>query len=176
MLTRRHMATGIAALALLPGCGAGPRNAGARNVSQPLTVTTRADLSALSGDWFVRGHFQGAPPPELVTFLPEQNGAPAMALQTETCGLNGECTSEKTLLSLETLGPRRARDIETGREFWLVWIDEGLRTAAIGTPDGSFGWILDRRPTGGTDRIAAAREVLEFNGYDLSQLSLREVG
>jgi len=30
--------------------------------------------------------------------------------------------------------------------------------------------VLDRNATGGTDRLTAARAVLDFNGYDLAQL------
>ena len=58
----------------------------------------------------------------------------------------------------------------------MVWVDEGYRTAAIGTPDGSFGWVLDRAASGGGDRITAAREILEFNGYDEGALRMRPEG
>ena len=50
---------------------------------------------------------------------------------------------------------------------------EGFRTAVIGSPEGGYGWILDRRATGGEDRITAAQEILDFNGYDLSALQMR---
>jgi apolipoprotein D and lipocalin family protein len=55
-------------------------------------------------------------------------------------------------------------------EIWLLWVDTGYRTAALGTPDGSFGMILDRSATGGTDRIAAARDIFDWFGYDLTKL------
>lgn len=176
MLTRRHLISGLAVLSVTPGCGFGSRNTGFRDSSQPLSVTTRADLSALSGPWFLRGHFPGDQSLAMVTFLPGQNGSQAVEFRTEGCLLSGDCTSETRVHTLEPLGPRRIRDTQTGREYWLVWIDEGLRTAAIGTPDGSFGWVLDRKPTGGDDRIAAAAEILEFNGYDVSKLLPREIG
>lgn len=57
------------------------------------------------------------------------------------------------------------------RTLWVLWVDDGFRTAAVGTPDGRWGWILDRSTSGGADRIAAAREVLDFNGYDLTHLA-----
>jgi apolipoprotein D and lipocalin family protein len=52
--------------------------------------------------------------------------------------------------------------------LWVLWIDEGNRTMALGTPDGSFGMIVskDAPPA---DRLRAAREVLAWNGYDLTQ-------
>ena len=33
-----------------------------------------------------------------------------------------------------------------------------------------MGLILDRAPDGGDDRIKAARDMMEFNGYDRSEL------
>jgi len=37
-------------------------------------------------------------------------------------------------------------------------------------PSGRAGWILNRDPQIPSDRLAAAREILDFNGYDLSRL------
>lgn len=55
-------------------------------------------------------------------------------------------------------------------DYWVLWIDESYRTAVVGAPDGKSGWILNRTPQIPTDRLNAAREVLDFNGYDLSRL------
>lgn len=55
-------------------------------------------------------------------------------------------------------------------DYWVLWVDDGYRTAVVGAPDGKSGWILNRDPEIPTDRLNAARDVLEFNGYDLSQL------
>ncbi|MCC7320846.1 MAG: lipocalin family protein [Rubellimicrobium sp.] len=55
-------------------------------------------------------------------------------------------------------------------EVWVLWVDVDYRTAVIGTPDGSAGLILDRNPSIPPDRMVAAREMLDFNGYDLSHL------
>ena len=55
-------------------------------------------------------------------------------------------------------------------EYWVLWVDEGYRTAVVGTPSGRAGWILNRDPSIPPDRLQAAREVLAFNGYDLSRL------
>jgi apolipoprotein D and lipocalin family protein len=60
------------------------------------------------------------------------------------------------------------------RAFWVLWVDEGFRTAVLGNPDGTFGWIVDRSTRGGADRIRAAREILDFNGYNVSQLRMIE--
>ncbi|MEL7151210.1 MAG: lipocalin family protein [Pseudomonadota bacterium] len=55
-------------------------------------------------------------------------------------------------------------------DYWVLWVDEGYRTAVVGTPSGRAGWVLNREPTIPADRLAAAEEVLRFNGYDVSQL------
>ncbi len=57
-------------------------------------------------------------------------------------------------------------------DYWVLWVDEGYRTAVVGVPSGRAGWILNRDPQIPTDRLKAAREVLAFNGYDLSQLRM----
>lgn len=55
-------------------------------------------------------------------------------------------------------------------DYWVLWTDEDYRTAVVGAPNGRSGWILNREPTIRADRFNAARDVLEFNGYDLSRL------
>lgn len=65
-------------------------------------------------------------------------------------------------------GVLRAED----REEMLVvmWLDEGFRTAAVGDADGRWAAIIDRTGRGGADRMAAAREILDFNGWDIGKL------
>lgn len=55
-------------------------------------------------------------------------------------------------------------------DYWVLWVDEGYRTAVVGAPNGRSGWILNREPKIPRDRLKAAREVLDFNGYDLGRL------
>lgn len=55
-------------------------------------------------------------------------------------------------------------------DYWVLWTDESYRTAVVGAPNGRSGWILNREPTIPGDRLVAARQVLDFNGYDLSRL------
>lgn len=57
-------------------------------------------------------------------------------------------------------------------DYWVLWVDESYRTAVVGTPNGRAGWILNRDPVIPADRWAAAREMLDFNGYDLSRLEV----
>lgn len=55
-------------------------------------------------------------------------------------------------------------------DYWVLWTDADYRTAVVGAPNGRSGWILNREPTIPDDRLNAAREVLDFNGYDLDRL------
>ncbi|MEX3017903.1 lipocalin family protein [Gymnodinialimonas hymeniacidonis] len=64
----------------------------------------------------------------------------------------------------------RLQGVPVAAPYWVLWVDEGYRTAVVGAPNGRVGWILNRDPDIPPDRLAAAREVLDFNGYDLSQL------
>jgi apolipoprotein D and lipocalin family protein len=56
--------------------------------------------------------------------------------------------------------------------WWIIWADTNLRTLAIGTPDGRFGFILNKGPDLPADRMNAAREIFDFNGYNLSRLQI----
>lgn len=64
----------------------------------------------------------------------------------------------------------RLQGVPVAAPYWVLWVDEGYRTAVVGAPNGRVGWILNRDPDIPADRLAAAREVLDFNGYDLTQL------
>lgn len=56
--------------------------------------------------------------------------------------------------------------------YWVLWVDEDYQTAVVGVPSGRAGWILNRSPTLRADRLQAAKDILKFNGYALSQLKM----
>lgn len=68
------------------------------------------------------------------------------------------------------VGPGRIEATNFPVPLWVLWVDSGYRTMAIGTPDGRFAMLLDREPALPPDRMNAAREVLAWNGYDLAGL------
>lgn len=70
--------------------------------------------------------------------------------------------------AVQPVGPGRLRI--DGREWWVVWVDTDYRTLAIGTPDGSFGFLLNRGGALPADRMRAASDVFDFNGYRVSQM------
>ena len=57
-----------------------------------------------------------------------------------------------------------------GEDWWVLWVDEGYRTMAIGNPSGTFGFILNRGRALPADRLNAATEVFDFNGYNTAKL------
>jgi apolipoprotein D and lipocalin family protein len=65
-------------------------------------------------------------------------------------------------------GPGRLQ-VKGEEDWWILWVDSGYRTLAIGTPSGRFGFVLDRGAIP-ADRLTAAREVFDFNGYETQAL------
>ncbi|NNE82031.1 MAG: lipocalin family protein [Silicimonas sp.] len=80
----------------------------------------------------------------------------------------------------QIVGPGRLKvrldGVPVQADYWVLWVDEGYRTAAVGVPSGRAGWILNRTETIPPDRLKAAREVLRFNGYDVSALQMTPQG
>lgn len=76
----------------------------------------------------------------------------------------------------DVVGPGRLEvrldGVPFAADYWVLWVAEDYGTAVVGAPDGRSGWILSRTPTIGDDRLAAAREVLDFNGYDTERLEI----
>lgn len=174
---RRSAALGLAIALLLAGCDAALDRApegrtSYRNQATPIGVTSRFDAARFGGLWQVRAVL-----PETETFqelaLVESAAGAHLRIAADACDQAGICGRVA-----ETLATRRegkGRYIVTmldgvQRRVWVLWVDEGFRTAVLGNPEGTFAWIIDRKRSGGGDRIAAAREILDFNGYDVTQL------
>lgn len=68
--------------------------------------------------------------------------------------------------ALRQIGPGRFTLPGLAAPVWVLWVDTDHRTLVLGTPKGGFASILDRG-TISPDRLAAAREILDWNGYDL---------
>ena len=50
----------------------------------------------------------------------------------------------------------RLQGVPVAAPYWVLWVDEGYRTAVVGAPNGRVGWILNRDPDIPADRLAAA--------------------
>lgn len=77
------------------------------------------------------------------------------------------CLGGKTVKGagkMQPTGP--GRFAVAGQEWFILWADGDYRTLAIGTPTGAFGFVLNRGGKISGDRMTAAREIFEWNGYD----------
>lgn len=154
----------------LVACTAPPPQTGYRDQSTLIAATTRFDVQRFWGEWQVRAAFPNDADLREVALLPDQRGGLVWQVQRERC-VNERCVLEQSDTPVRETGTGRLMLLDgSQREIWVLWVDADFRTAALGTPDGTFGMIVDRRTRGGQDRLAAAREVLDFNGYNLNQL------
>ena len=129
-----------------------------RAAGAPIASTTRGTPADLAGDWVVSAAYPGAPLAAggtAVTVTPGPGPSAVWAFPDQTVA---------TVLTAPGRYEGRAR-------LWVLWVDDDFRTAAVGTPDGRFGWIMDRPGSASPDRTEAARRMLQFNGYDLARLA-----
>jgi apolipoprotein D and lipocalin family protein len=115
----------------------------------------------IAGRWQQVAAYQAAPDAKCgagaLEFQPANGG---LAVDGVLC-LNG---AERKVRGLaQPVGPGRLA-VQGDEDWWILWVDSGYRTLAIGTPSGAFGFVLDRG-TAAPDRLTAAREVFDFNGY-----------
>ncbi|WP_375230791.1 lipocalin family protein [Roseobacter sp. S98] len=155
--------------ALVAGCAPVPAP-GFRDTGVPITATTRFTPAAFSGRWHVIEAYPSALFPACAGQTWEAATAQAPERLTVRCGVD---TALDVPLEVNPRGVLRAgsSDLDTAeRALWVMWMDEDARTATVGTPGGEMGWILNRTPDLRGDRLAAAREIMEFNGYNLAAL------
>ena len=145
------------ALALLLGLSACTADS-YRDPSAGISSTTRFELARMQGDWRVVARF-GDPTDPSVRAAERFRFDGATVIHTTRDGAR--------TLPVTVTGPGRME--VGGRALWVLWVDDGFRTAAIGAPSGAYGWIMERGQ-GAPDRRRAAREILDWAGYDLRQL------
>jgi apolipoprotein D and lipocalin family protein len=192
----RRYCVGIFAVMLVAGCTEEqevlPRFEASqtfRDMDVPISSTTRYFWDDGLANWRMRYAMRPELAPLWLSFarLTESVNRRSFAISTtyEDCVpvTETKCSRESIISGVSTTNFPGRFDFAfheggTGqrymRDIWVLWVDEGFRTAALGAPDGSFAWIIDRNETGGADRIKAAREVLEFNGYDVSKLKVKK--
>lgn len=158
----------VVAVAMLAGCAGAPEGP-IRNVGVPITSLALYDPARMAGDWHLVAAYgeEVACGPVTERWTPRGDG---------TLAVSGTACRGASRVSLDTValpsGPGRfERRGVSGREtLWVLWADADDRVAVIGTPDGGFGRILSREPALRPDLMQAARQVLDFNGYDLARL------
>lgn len=157
------------ALALM-GCAQGAASQGSaqgfRMAAAPIYSTAALPVARMLGTWRQVAGF-GAPAP--CTTAPSlqitAEGGSATA-RYDLCFGPHRRTGAGALASGGAQGRYRLPNLNA--PIWVLWMDENNRSAVLGTPDGSFGMILSKDPIP-KDRLRAAREVLAWNGYDLTQ-------
>ena len=132
-----------------------------RDPSAPFGATTRFDPVSFAGEWelvasfdpAVRGRVSFTHDPSTQTVTLTSDVIPA---QVGVYAIDAPGVLVKSAPPEETLV--------------VMWVDEGFRTAVIGTVSGDFGAVINRGTEIPRDRDTAAREILAFYGWDVSQL------
>jgi apolipoprotein D and lipocalin family protein len=161
----RQLWVGIGlACVVLAGCAprpASPLASTYRPSSAPIWSNAQFDPAQLVGSWRQSAGFatsKGGCSPGGADIA---GRAGALTLSARLC-LSGQ--DVRLSGPLQSIGPGRFR--AGGQEWWVIWVDTDYRTLAIGTPSGAFGFILNRGGALPPDRLSAAREIFDFNGYD----------
>ena len=166
----------LVALAVLASCAAFPSY---RDRDVPMTSMAVFDPLRYTGLWYEIASF---PAP----FQAGCTGTRATYGLADGGGLTvrNVCMKDGALTTIEgtaeIVGPGRLKvrlqGVPFPADYWVLWVDEGYRTAVVGVPSGRAGWILNRDPQIPQDRYRAALSVLEFNGYDISRLQRTATG
>lgn len=158
---RAHAAWHWLVPVLIAGCVAAPTPEPApdfRRAGAPIGSVLDLDTERLSGRWVQVAHFPSGCAGAQMQVVVEDDG---LVLDTLCDG-----ALRQTRLHPDGAGRFAAPD----GAVWVLWVDHGYRTLVLGAPDGRFGAVWNRDAQIPADRRAAARELLDFNGYDLSLL------
>ena len=146
-----------------------------RDAGVPIASKADLDPARLAGRWYEIASY---PVPfardcagATADYAPRPDGT--IALRNTCLGADGTVLRAIDGIARPT-GPGRLRvrldGVPFGAPLWILWTDADYRVAVMGQPDGRAGWILARERALRPDLKRAAREVLDFNGYDLSRL------
>lgn len=154
-----------APLALAACLSGGGKDGPFRTEAIPIWSAAAFDPGAIAGGWQQVAGFATKPggcAGGALQFLPDAGGF----VVTGSLCLNGKATRINARATPN--GPGRLA-VSGQEDWWILWVDSGYRTLAIGTPSGGFGFVLDRGAIP-PDRLTAAREVFDFNGYATADL------
>lgn len=162
-----RLGAALLALALAACTAPAPPAGGFRDSAAPLYSLAAFDPGRLPGRWtqtaaLARPGAAACPSGTGVEIGPDLSLRGRLCLDGRTVALAGRLTPA---------GPGRvqlqgADPAGIGAPWWIVWADEGVRTLAVATPSGAFGFVLDRTGTTPPDRLSAAAELFDFNGHD----------
>jgi apolipoprotein D and lipocalin family protein len=151
----------VLAVLLLAACvGAPQKVAGFRQTDVPIWSAAAFAPDQIAGRWQQVAGFAVRPGGCADGELEVAPVAGGYALRGTLC-LDGRPQAVSAVA--RPSGPGRLA-VEGQEDWWVLWVDTGYRTLAVGTPSGRFGFVLDRGAIA-PDRLAAAREIFAFNGY-----------
>ena len=140
-----------------------------RDLAKPIYSNAQIDQSRLVGKWAQVAAFGpevSACKPGGVDITPAAGGLNAVY---RLCQSGAEIRGAGPM---QPAGPGRYAVQNQPGPWWIIWADVDYRTLVIGTPSGQLGFILNRDGALPADRLAAAREILDWNGYDLTRLQV----
>lgn len=153
----------------LAGCAAAPTPApGFRDPAVPMFSSAAFDSARLPGPWVQAAAFADA--------------GTACGAGGADIGPDGAATLRLCLNGRDVMAQGRLVPVGPGRfalqgdvgplaqVWWVVWVDADYRTLAVGTPSGDWGFVLNRGGVLPEDRLRAAAEIFDFNGYDTARL------
>lgn len=161
-------------LAGLAACAPAPVRIDGFRAQGPIYSNAVLDLADIAGEWSQVAAFASTDAPCRAGSARIGPGKNGLAIAARLC-LGAGVVAYSGPLAIT--GPGRVRPSGKAprpldREWWVLWADIDLRTLVIGTPDGSFGFILNRGGRLPQDRLVAARDILDWNGYAVSDLRL----
>jgi len=140
-----------------------------RDVAKPIYSNAQLDPQRLVGRWVQVAAFG----PEASACKP--GGVDITKAATGLKVVYRLCQSGSDIRGagpMQPVGPGRFAVQNQPVPWWVLWADVDDRTLVIGTPSGQLGFILNRDGALPADRLAAAREILDWNGYDLARLQV----
>ena len=138
-----------------------------RDAAKPMYSNAQLEVSRLVGRWVQVAGFG----PEAAKCKPGgvdiSQGAGGLKVAYRLCQSGSDIRGSG---AMQPAGPGRFAVPNQPGPWWVLWADVDYRTLVIGTPSGQLGFILNRDGALPADRLTAAREVLDWNGYDLARL------
>ena len=153
---RRSAAWAILGFLALAGCAvAPPASEVLRDEDVVLAATTRFDAARFAGDWQTVSCIGSCA--EAVQYIVATDDAYVRVAGAGSTGF-------------DITAPGVLRERGGGQTLVVMWVDDGFRTAAVGDAAGTWAAVIDRARPGGADRVRAATEILDFNGWDVSRM------
>ena len=151
-----------------------------RDTAAPIASQVDVGAQDLEGRWFLRQHISGAWPRGDRTVQISADGT-GLVLREVVLQCNGAIQCETGAVETRYAPSREGRFVRVDQgdthaaysgpaALWVLWMDYDRRTFVVGDPGGTFAAIFDHRAQGGTDRIIAARDILDWFGYDLARV------